>query len=680
MLLFDILLLEKFQKRKKMIRSVCGYCGVGCGLEYEEDTLIGDVTYPTNEGKVCSKGVSELVSIQTSTRLLRPRMRASINEEYKIHSWEQSIEKIASAIRSTSKDKVGFYLSGQLLTEDYYIANKLAKGFLGTNNVDTNSRTCMSSAVVAYKKALGADFVPLRMDDIFKSDLLILAGANTSEAHVVFHNQIKKAKKQGLKVVVLDPRFTDTAKSADLYLPIRVGSDIDFFNLLSKRLIDEECYDKAFVKAHVNNFELLKNKFKRVPVTKMLKRTGLSQEEFDAFWELYKESENIITAWTMGLNQSVQGVDKNLALINTHLLTGKIFKPGNGPLSLTGQPNAMGGREVGGLSTMLAVHLGFDEESIRKVSQFWKTDKIDNQPGLTATQMLEADLDVLIICHTDPVYHLPNRNKVERLIKKIPLVVEINAYRDSETSKFAHIQLPAAPWGEKEGTQTNLDRTITKQEKLTRTSIDCKPDWEIFQLIAQALGHQKAFDFKSPKEIFQEYQEMTKLNGYMDMSEAKYDTLGSKPFIWGEKIKHFLTPDKKGNLFFVENKLLSERTSLAYPFILLTGRTRDQWHSGTKTNLPKTLLKYKALDFCEIHPNDAKEMGIKDGEHIKIISKRGELVSTAYVTERIKEKTIFIPISNRKINYLTNDLLDKESLQPDYNHSAVRIEKLVCDQ
>lgn len=659
-----------------MIRSVCGYCGVGCGLEFDKDKLIGEITYPVNEGTLCSKGVSELISIETSSRLLRPHMRFSIHEEYKITTWEESLNAIASKIEQTPKEKIGFYLSGQLLTEDYYIANKLGKGFIGTNNVDTNSRTCMSSAVVAYKKSLGADFVPLRMHDIFKANLLILAGANTAEAHVVFHNQIKKAKKQGLKVVVIDPRLTDTAKVADLYLPLRAGSDIDFFNLISKRLIDEELYNKEFVAEHINNFELLKNKFKRVPTTKMLKRTGLSHEQFEEFFALYKKSENIITAWTMGLNQSVQGVDKNLALINTHLLSGKIFKAGNGPLSLTGQPNAMGGREVGGLSTMLAVHLGFDDKSIKKVSDFWKTDKIDNKPGLTATQMLEAKLDVLIICHTDPVYHLPNRHKVEELMQKIPLVVEINAYENSETSKFAHIKLPAAPWGEKEGTQTNLDRTITKQEKLTRTSIECKPDWEIFQLLAQKLGFKEAFNFKNTQEIFEEYQAMTQLNDYMDIAEINYAKLREKPFIWGEKIKNFLTPDKKGNLFFVENKLLSEKTSLEYPFILLTGRTRDQWHSGTKTNLPATLLKFKELNFCEIHPNDAELLGIKDADEILVSSIRGTLKTKAFVTERINEKNIFIPISNREVNYLTNDLLDKESFEPDYNHSAVKIENM----
>jgi len=662
-----------------MIKSVCGYCGVGCGIEFEENKLLGDVAYPINEGKLCSKGISELISIQTPSRLLRPVKRDNINDEYKVSSWKDTVNLIAQKIKNSPKEKVGIYLSGQLLTEDYYVANKLGKGFIGTNNVDTNSRTCMSSAVSAHKKAFGIDYVPVRMEDVHHADLLILAGANTAEAHVVFHNRIKKAKKAGLKIIVIDPRFTDTAKIADLHLPLRPNSDIDFFNLVSKRIIDENLVDEEFVSNYVNNYELLKNKFKRVPVTKLLKRTGLSKEQFEEFWTLYKSSPNIISAWTMGLNQSSQGVDKNLALINTHLLTGKIFKEGNGPFSLTGQPNAMGGREVGGLSTMLAVHFGFDKEAIKKVSQFWNTKNIDNKPGLTATQMMEAKLDVLIVCHTDPVYHLPNRNKVEKLIKDIPLVIEINAYENSETAKFSHIRLPAAPWGEKEGTQTNLDRTITKQERLTRTSIDCKPDWEIFQLIAQELGFKEEFNFQNPQEIFEEYQEMTKLNPHLNMSEISYKDLGNKPFIWGEEIrknKQFFTANKKANLHFVENKLLSEKTNLEYPLILLTGRTRDQWHSGTKTNLPKTLLKFKDLDFCEIHPENAQDLNIKDGDIIKISSIRGEINSKAQLTDRIRIDTIFVPISNREVNYLTSDLLDKDSLQPDYNHSAVKIEKV----
>lgn len=659
-----------------MIKTVCGYCGVGCGLIHKNNTLIGDTTSFTNQGKICGKGGSSLLSIQSSSRLLNPHIRQNIKDNYEISTWEKTINTIVNKIKQTPKEKIGFYLSGQLLTEDYYIANKLVKGFIGTNNIDTNSRTCMASAVVAYKKSIGADFVPVRMDDIFKSNLLILTGSNTAESHVIFHNKIKKAQKAGLKVVVIDPRYTQTAKIADIYLPIEVGSDIDFFNLISKKIIEQKLYDEDFVDKNINNFELLKNELNNESQEELLKRTKLSIEQFEEFFTLYKNSQNIITAWTMGLNQSVQGVDKNLALINTHLLTGKIFKEGNGPLSLTGQPNAMGGREVGGLSTMLAVHLGFDDESIKKVSKFWNSSKIDNKSGLTATQMMEADLDILIICHTDPVYHLPNRNKTEELIKKIPLVVDINAYNNSQTSKFAHIILPATPWGEKEGSQTNLDRTITKQEKLKEISTNAKADWEIFQLIAYGLGYKDQFNYKNTKEIFQEYQKMTKLNGYMDMDKIDYDELSNHPFVWGEKIKNFLTPNKKGNLFFVQNKFLSEQICQEYPFILLTGRTRDQWHSGTKSTIPSKLLKYKELNFCELNPIDAKRLDIKDGEKIKIKSKRGELITKAVITQTIKENNLFIPISNKEINYLTNDLLDKDSLEPDYNHSTVKIIKI----
>ena len=659
-----------------MIKTVCGYCGVGCKLVFDVSKLKGDKEYPINEGKVCTKGSSELLSIDTQNRLLYPQMRKYDGADFTRVSWNEALSFVANKIKNTNKDKIGIYLSGQLFTEDYYVANKLGKGFIGTNNVDTNSRTCMASAVVAYTKALGKDFVPLRMDDIDKANLLILAGANTAEAHVILHNRIKKAKKSGLKVVVIDPRFTETAKIADIFLPIKVGSDIDFFNLISKRMIEEKIYDENFVKNHTNNFELLKNGLLSMDSEIMLFNTGLSSKDFEDFFQLYKESENIVTAWTMGLNQASQGVDKNLALINTHLLSGKIFKEGNGPFSLTGQPNAMGGREVGGLSNMLAVHLGFDEESIEKVSNFWKTDKISNQAGLTSTQMIDADLDLLIICHTDPVYHLPNRHKVEKNIEKIATVVEINAYNNSETSAFAHIQLPATPWGEKEGCQTNLDRTITKQEKLFSPSGEAKPDWEIFQLIAQELGLKEAFHFQNTKEIFEEFQAMTKLNEHMDICEVTYDELSENGFVWGEKIKNFLTPNKKANLFFVQNQNLSEQTSEEYPFLLLTGRTRDQWHSGAKTRTPKVLLKYKSLNYCEIHPEDAQVLQIQNGDELVVSSIRGDIVTTAIVTDTIQKRTLFMPISNRTINYVTNDLLDSQSLEPDYNHNAVQVTKI----
>jgi ferredoxin-nitrate reductase len=669
-----------------MIKSVCGYCGVGCGLEFDEKKLIGDIAYPTNEGAVCSKGVSQILTMQTPTRLLRPKIRSHINKDFQNAPWDVALKVITSHIKQTKPQRVGLYLSGQLLTEDYYVANKLGKGFIGTNNIDTNSRMCMASAVVAYKKSLGLDYVPVRMEDIHHCNLLIIIGANTAEAHVVFHNRIKKAKKKGLKVIVMDPRFTATAKEADLYLPIKSGADIDFLNLVALRIIEDKKVGESFIQNHINGYEEYLKNMKKLPHTKLFKRTGLTKEEFESFMKLFYENENIISAWTMGLNQSVQGVDKNLALINLHLLTGKINKKGNGPFSLTGQPNAMGGREVGGLSTMLAVHLGFDDVSIKKVSDFWKSEKISNQVGLTAYEMIQkadsGDLDVLIISHTDPIYHLPNRHFVEEAFKKIPLVVEINAYEDSESANFAHIRLPASPWGEKEGTQTNMDRTITKQERLTRRSIDCKDDWEIFSLIGRYLGYQDAFSYESAKEVFCEYQKMTKLSfeGHLNIYDVDYDDLKNQAFVWGEGLYYdnqFLTPNKKANLFFVKNELLSEKTSLEFPFTLLTGRIRDQWHSGTKTGFVTSLKKHKPLEFVEINTKDAKALGIKDGDLVSIQTKRGRVESTAAVTDDIREKTIFIPVTQRNINYLTHDLLDKESKEPDFNQSAAKLVRMV---
>lgn len=663
-----------------MIKSVCGYCGVGCGIEFDEKKLVGDISYPTNEGKLCAKGASELHTIDLHTRLLKPKRRTSTDNEFKEVRWEEAISLITDKLSKTKPEKIGFYLSGQMLTEDYYIANKFAKGFLGCANVDTNSRTCMASAVVAMKKSLGADFVPVSMNDIDDSDLLILAGSNTAEAHVVFHNRIKRCKKNGLRLIVIDPRKTETTKLADLHLQIRPGSDIDLYNLLTKKLIEEGKVDLEFIKKSVNGYEKLVNSLKRAPTTKLLKRTGISKEDFEKFYEIFTENDKIITGWTMGINQSVQGVDKNFAIINTHLITGKIFKKGCGPLSLTGQPNAMGGREVGGLSTMLAVHLDYEKESIEKVKEFWQAPNLAEEAGLTATEMLSFDLDILFVMHTDPVYHLPNRNKTERQIKNIPFIVEINAYEDSETGSFSHVKLPAAPWGEKEGTQTNLDRTVTKQEKVTRLSTNCKPDWEIFMMIAKALGFGKHFDYSCPEDIFNEYKEMTRLSpdGHLDICKTSYKDLENNFFIWGEealKKKEFFTKDGKANLFAVSNKNLSEKTSLNYPFVLITGRTRDQWHSGTKTGHMATLRKYKDQDFIEINQNDAEKMDIHNGAKIVAESARGRIILPAVVSNTILEGVVFIPVTAKEVNYLTLDLIDPLSKQPDYNMSAVKISK-----
>ncbi len=670
------------QKESCMKKTVCGYCGVGCGLVIESGKLKGDKNYPVNRGLSCAKGTTSLEALEKGHRLLTPQMRGHREEFFSPATWDEALERIADAIRRSDPRRIGFYLSGQMLSEDYYVANKLGKGFIGTNNVDTNSRTCMSSAVVAYKKSIGIDYVPLRMEEIDQCNLLIIIGANPAEAHVVLSTKMKRARKRGCKIVVIDPRRTESAAFADLHLPLRVGSDIDLLNLVAQRLIREERIDESFIAEHVKGFERYKAGILALDSATLLAATGLSYTQFETFMHLFCESENVISAWTMGLNQSVQGVDKNLALINLHLLTGKINKPGNGPLSLTGQPNAMGGREVGGLATTLAVHLDFDDASTEKVGTFWGSDNISKTKGLTAFEMFEAaerhDLDVLIVCHTDPVYHLPNRHRIEKAIANIPLVVEINAYENSETAAFAHIRLPAAPWGEKSGTQTNLDRSVTLQRAIRPPSDQARADWEIFAALGKKLGFDEAFAYESVESVFDEYKEMTKLSekGHLDLYKTRYEQLEKAPFVWGEglmKGHKFMTEDGRAVLHFVVNKALSERPSDDYPFILLTGRTRDQWHSGTKTAAVEKLLRYKPLEYVEIHPHDAEKLGISDGDTVEVASRRGTISTTARITDTVQEKTLFLPVSDRRLNYLTNDLLDPESKEPDYNHSAATV-------
>jgi len=651
------------------MRTVCAYCGVGCSFEVG-DRLKGAKDYPVNEGMSCSKGISQLESIKKNRRL-----HTYING--KVGSYEDAIKIIAKKIKNTKPEKIGFYLSGQMLNEDYYVANKLAKGYIKTPNIDTNSRTCMASAVVGYKKSIGSDYVPVRINDINHTDLLILIGANPAESHVVLFNKIKKAKKNGMKVIVIDPRFSDTAKIADSYLSITPGSDIDFLNLVAIRIIKENLIDKKFIEAHIDGFDELKENILKLNEDELLKKSGIGAKDFEKFMDILKDSKKFITAWTMGINQSVQGVDKNLAIMNLHLITGQINKKGSGPFSLTGQPNAMGGREVGGLATTLAVHLDYTDENIKKVAKFWGVDEVCDAPGLSAFEMIKAanegKLDVLMVCHTDPVYHLPNRKLVEEAFRKVDLVIEINAYAGSETSKFAHIQIPAAPFGEKDGTQTNMDRTLTRSIAFKEKK--AKQDWEIFADIAKALGF-SGFEFNSSEEVFNEYKEMTRLSPDIDIYKADYKELETKPFVWGENAlkKGFLTENKKAKLYFVENKNLHEMPDNEYPFILLTGRTRDQWHSGSKTVFVEKLKKYKPLSFVEINEDDAKNLGINDGDEVRVISRYGELKTKAKITN-IKKGSVFIPISDRRVNFLTNPKIDPLSKEPDYNHTAVKVVK-----
>ncbi len=662
---------------ERVAGTVCAYCGVGCKFDVVKGQLKGRKGYPANNGAACAKGLSQPESI-TARRWTNPQVRHA--GQWRRTNYAEAIAQIAEAIQVTDPKRVGFYLSGQMLNEDYYVANKLAKGFIGTPNCDTNSRTCMASAVVGYKRAFGVDYVPVRMEDIEQAEVLILIGANPSEAHVVLSRRIKRAQKQGLKVLVIDPRETETAQMADHHITIRPGGDIDLLNALAKRLIETDRIDADFVRDHAEGFEAYRDALSGMDEEALIRAADVSMEDFEMLAALWHDHTRIITAWTMGINQSAQGTDANNAIINLHILTGQIGRPGSGPFSLTGQPNAMGGREVGGLSTTLAVHRDYDEESRRIVGEFWASDRIPKEGGLTAFEMIEqahvGGLDVLIVCHTDPVYHLPNRHFVEEAFKKIPLVVEINAYTGSETSTFAHIRLPAKAFGEKEGTQTNLDRTVTRVEAFAQNDARLQ-DWEIFAMLGRALGHEEAFDYADTRAVFEEYQAMTRLSpkGHLDLYRADYDSLKSEPYVWGEGLLeagHFLTKSGRAQLIVIDNKNHSEQPSSAYPFVLLTGRTRDQWHSGSKTaHLPK-LLRHKPLQFVEIHRDDAQTYDLNEGDWITIRSQWGQIKAPVRFAS-IRRGTLFVPISHREINYLTPPTIDPLSKEPDYNHTAVAI-------
>jgi len=650
-----------------MIKSVCSYCGVGCGFEIE-NKVKGIKEYPSNKGLICKKGSLEDKVI--NNRILKPLFRESKDEEFREISYEEAIKIVASKLKNINPQKVGFYLSGQLLNEDYYIANKFAKGYIKTNNVDTNSRTCMASAVVAMKKVWGSDYVPLTMEDALNSNLYILAGSNIAEAHVVFFNRVKKAKKKGLKVIVIDPRFTKTAKIADLYIPIAPGGDIYFFLALAKRFLDENLIDFDFLREKVNFDEKYFDKLKEINISKYLERAKVKERDFEEFIRLWKENENIVGSWTMGLNQSSEGVEKNIAFINLFLLTGKIFKPNNGPLSLTGQPNAMGGREVGGLATTLAVHLDYSPENVKKVEKFWGVSGIPKENGLTADEMIKkGNLEFLLVAHTDPVYHLPDRNETEKYFKQIDFVVELNAYKWSETSNFSNLIIPVAPWGEKEGTQTNLDRLITIQMPFRKKL--AKQDWEVIADIARELEF-SGFDFSSSKDVFNEYKEMTRLSLDLNIYECDYDELKNKPFRWGENLKEPLTQNKKANLIWVEPKSRSLSPSEKYPFILLTTRLENHWHSMSKT----AQVISDEVDFVEINEEDMKNLGLNEGDLVKIISQFGS-VKVRVKKAKIKRGVVAIPMHLRGINYLTNPILDPVSKEPDYNHTPVNIIKIV---
>lgn len=692
-------------------KSTCSYCGVGCGIILSKDaqgrlSLEGDPDHPVNKGKLCSKGLNlHHVVMDTSDRLLYPHMRWNKYDKAERTTWDKALDRSAAVFKTLiskyGPDSVGFYVSGQLLTEEYYLVNKLVKGFLGTNNIDTNSRLCMSSAVVGYKLALGEDAVPASYEDIELADCFFISGANPAWCHPILFRRIEahKAANPHVKIIVADPRRTQTAVMCDLHLQINPGTDIWLNHAIARRLIESGNIDVDFIQQHTNGFEALKQRVFETSLELSAQICGITENEIIQAADLIGAAKGFISMWSMGLNQSVIGVDKNVSLLNLSLITGKIGKPGNGPFSLTGQPNAMGGRETGGLSNLLPAHRDLANPAHRQeVADFWQVKAIPEKPGLTATQMFDALAEgkmkaIWIIC-TNPLVSLPNARVVEEALKKARFVVVQDISAKNEAYAYADVVLPAAGWAEKSGTMTNSERRITLLQKALDPPGEARPDAEILGDFARRMGFH-GFDHAGPSEVFNEHAQLTR-NTHIDISGLTHERLlnhGSVQWPFPRLAENgtprlftdgqFYTPDSKARLFAPLPQNKSEGTSPAYPFILTTGRIRDQWHTMTRTGKVSKLRQHIAEPFLEIHLEDAAELGVQQDSLVVVSSRYGEIRVKATLTDGIKKGVVFAPMHWGKAlssdltraNNLTSTLVDDRSKEPDFKFTAVKVSR-----
>lgn len=703
--------------KKDRFDTVCSYCGVGCGITVEKDaqgvlSVTGNEAYPVNRGMLCTKGKTlNYVAQDTSDRILYPEMRWSRGHHRQRVGWDTAIKRVAAVFRSIidryGPDSVGLYVSGQCLTEEYYLANKLTKGFLGTNNIDTNSRLCMSSAVVGYKKTVGNDAVPIAYADIELADCFLIAGANPAWCHPILFRRIEQHKEANpkVKIIVVDPRKTQTCALADMHLQLLPGTDAILFNAIARWLIEKKRIDRAFIQRRTSNFEACKQKAFELTLRQAADKCGLTVEDIKKAARMIADAKGFISMWTMGLNQSVIGVDKNLSLFNLSLLTGQIGKPGSGPFSLTGQPNAMGGREVGGMASLLAAHRDLGNAKHRQeVQDFWGGKPIKGEPGLTATEMFKALESgkmkaVWIIC-TNPVVSLPNARQVEKALENANFVVVQDISHRSETAQHADLLLPAAGWLEKEGTMTNSERRISYLPKVIDPPGEALPDAEILWRFAQEMGF-SGFDYNTASEVYDEYCLMTK-DTNIDISGLSHQRLKEEgSFQWPVPHsthpgtprlftdQHYFTSDQKAHFNapkYLENR--SEATDDDYPLILNTGRVRDQWHTRTKTGKVKRLLTHIPMPYLQMNKVDAYVRGLKEGDIAVIKSRRGSVRVKVKIDFDIREKVVFLPMHWGKIlnkdfgraNNLTGDLVDPISKEPDFKYSSVNVEKYVKPQ
>ncbi len=686
-------------------KTTCPYCGVGCGViaTVNDDGIVsirGDQDHPANFGRLCSKGSALAETIDLEGRILHPEING------KRATWDEALDLVASRFSDTiaehGPDSVAFYVSGQLLTEDYYLANKLMKGFIGSANIDTNSRLCMSSSVAGHRRAFGADTVPGIYEDMELADLVILTGSNLAWCHPVLYQRLAAAKaaRPEMKVVVIDPRRTMSADIADMHLAIRPDGDVALFTGLLAHLSGSPAVDHAFVEDHTVGFDAAMQAATEYSLPYIAEATGLTIAELIPFYELFERTEKTVTCYSQGVNQSQSGTDKVNAIINCHLATGRIGRPGMGPFSLTGQPNAMGGREVGGLANMLAAHMAIESAGDRdRVQRFWASPAIAEKPGLKAVDMFRAVADgrikALWIMATNPVVSMPDAGAVEAAIKACPFVVVSDVMAKTDTARHAHVLLPSLGWGEKDGTVTNSERRISRQRGFLDTPGEAKADWWQMAEVGRRMGFGAAFAFRHASEIFAEH---AALSGFENLGSRDFDISGVDPKVY-DGMAPFQWPrpqagDAGTTRFFADGRFYHadgkarfivtalpevDRTSADYPLTLNTGRIRDQWHTMTRTGKSARLTAHIAEPFAELHPRDAQALGIESADLVELESPHGKVLLRALISERQARGSVFAPMhwndqfaSLARIDMVVAPVTDPYSGQPASKNTGVR--------
>ncbi len=707
----------------KTVSTTCPYCGVGCGVRATvradgQVEVQGDADHASNFGRLCVKGSALGDTLDLDGRLLHPQLRA-VDGSLQRASWDEALDKVAKGfadvIARHGPDAVALYVSGQILTEDYYVANKLMKGFIGSANIDTNSRLCMSSAVAGHKRAFGEDLVPCSYEDLEQADLVVLTGSNTAWCHPILFQRLTRAKeaRPEMKIVAIDPRRTATCELADLHLPLRAGTDVRLFNGLLSYLARHGHADKDFIDAHTSGLDdALAAAADSADIAALARACKLDPQDVQAFFELFASTTKVITAFSMGVNQSSSGTDKVNSIINCHLLTGRIGRAGMGPFSLTGQPNAMGGREVGGLANMLAAHMELANPVHRDIVQdFWQSPAMADKPGLKAVDLFEAieqgKVKAVWVIATNPVVSLPDADQARRALAQCEFVVSSDIVMRTDTNDAAHVLLPALGWGEKDGTVTNSERRISRQRAFLPAPGEARADWDILCDVARRMGF-AGFDYAGQHEIFDEHARLSAwrngtddsrhaprmfdIGGLAGLGKDDYDDF--EPVQWPVQAAtshgtqrlfedgRYAFGDGRARFVATAARAPANTTDDEFPLILNTGRVRDQWHTMTRTGKAARLSDHIPEPFVDMHPQDALLCGVGEGKLARVSSRWGAMVARVRFGGGIPRGSVFVPIhwndqfsSDARVGAVVNPVVDPVSGEPEFKHTPVHVEE-----